>query len=142
MNKTNIIEKIKNVQKELENINCTDNNITNEINVLINNIDNTIENIENSINDINYYNRQKIKDNIILKIFMPYIIYLSSIIKEDDTQQLLNMENSFNEKFFKEVLKNMLIINSLFFIYKYIYTVIKKIWISKNIMKIIFLNQQ
>jgi hypothetical protein len=105
MNKTNIIEKIKNVQKELENINCIDNNIANEINVLINNIDNTIENIENSINDINYYNRQKIKDSIILKIFMPYIIYLSSIIKEDDTQQLLNMENSFNEKFFKEVLK-------------------------------------
>lgn len=30
MNKTNIIEKIKTVQKELENINCTDNNIANE----------------------------------------------------------------------------------------------------------------
>ena len=34
---------------------------------------------------------------------MPYIIYLSSIIKEDDTQQLLNMENSFNKIPFEEI---------------------------------------
>jgi hypothetical protein len=37
---------------------------------------------------------------------------------------------------------NYFIIYSLFFIYKYIYIVIKKIWILKNIMKIIYLNLQ
>jgi hypothetical protein len=107
MNKTNnIIDKIKVIQKELENIKDIDNNnIVNEINILINNIDDTINNIEDSINDIENYNRQKIKENIILRIFMPYIIYLSSIIEEDDMQLLLNMDNSFNVKFFKEVLK-------------------------------------
>jgi hypothetical protein len=36
---------------------------------------------------------------------MPYIIYLSFIIKDDDIEQLLNVDNSFNENFFKEVLK-------------------------------------
>jgi hypothetical protein len=36
---------------------------------------------------------------------MPYIIYLSFNIKDDDIEQLLNMDNSFNESFFKEVLK-------------------------------------
>jgi hypothetical protein len=112
MNKTNnIIDKIKVIQKELENIkdidnnNNNNNNIGNEINILINTIDDTINNIEDSINDIESYNRQKIKGDIILRIFMPYIIYLSSMIKEDDMQLLLNMDNSFNEMFFKEVLK-------------------------------------
>ena len=106
MNKTNIIiEKLKNIQKELEDDNNNDNIIINEIDILINNINNTIDNIENSINDKNNYNRNKIKENIILKIFMPYIIYLSFIIKDDDIEQLLNVDNSFNESFFKEVLK-------------------------------------
>ena len=108
MNKTNIIiEKLKNIQKELENINNdnNDNIIINEINILINYFNDTIDNIENSINDKNNYNRNKIKENIILKIFMPYIIYLSFIINNDDIKQLLNVDNSFNESFFKEVLK-------------------------------------
>jgi hypothetical protein len=100
MNKTNIIiEKLKNIQKELEDDNNNDNII------IINHINDTIDNIENSINDKNNYNRNKIKENIILKIFMPYIIYLSFIIKDDDIEQLLNVDNSFNESFFKEVLK-------------------------------------
>ena len=100
MNKTNIIiEKLKNIQKELELENDNDNII------IINHINDTIDNIENSINDKNNYNRNKIKENIILKIFMPYIIYLSFIIKDDDIEQLLNVDNSFNESFFKEVLK-------------------------------------
>jgi hypothetical protein len=105
MNKTNIIiEKLKNIQKELEDVKDIDNNnniIINEIDILINNINDTIDNIENSINDT----RNKIKENIIYKIFMPYIIYLSFIIKDDDIEQLLNVDNSFNESFFKEVLK-------------------------------------
>ena len=108
MNKTNIIiEKLKNIQKELENINNdnNDNIIINEIDILINYFNDTIDNIENSINDKNNYNRNKIKENIILKIFMPYIIYLSFIINNDDIKQLLNVDNSFNESFFKEVLK-------------------------------------
>ena len=100
MNKTNIIiEKLKNIQKELELENDNDNII------IINHINDTIDNIENSINDKNNYNRNKIKENIILKIFMPYIIYLSFIINNDDIKQLLNVDNSFNESFFKEVLK-------------------------------------
>ena len=100
MNKTNIIiEKLKNIQKELELENDNDNII------IINHINDTIDNIENSINDKNNYNRNKIKENIILKIFMPYIIYLSFIINDDDIKQLLNVDNSFNESFFKEVLK-------------------------------------
>lgn len=106
MNKTSIIiEKLKVIQKELEDvkdIKDIDNNIIiNEINILINNINDTIDNIENTDN----YNRNKIKENIILRIFMPYIIYLSFNIKDDDIEQLLNMDNSFNESFFKEVLK-------------------------------------
>jgi hypothetical protein len=103
MNKTSIIiEKLKVIQKELEDIKDIDNNIIiNEINILINNINDTIDNIENTDN----YNRNKIKENIILRIFMPYIIYLSYNIKDDDIEQLLNMDNSFNESFFKEVLK-------------------------------------
>jgi hypothetical protein len=104
MNKTNIIiEKLKNIQKELEDVKAIDNNniIINEIDILINNINDTVYNIENSINDT----RNKIKENIIYKIFMPYIIYLSFIIKDDDIEQLLNVDNSFNESFFKEVLK-------------------------------------
>jgi hypothetical protein len=104
MNKTNIIiEKLKNIQKELEDVKNIDNNniIINEIDILINNINDTIYNIENSINDT----RNKIKENIIYKIFMPYITYLSFIIKDDDIEQLLNVDNSFNESFFKEVLK-------------------------------------
>jgi hypothetical protein len=103
MNKTNIIiEKLKNIQKELEDVKDIDNNIIiNEIDILINNINDTVYNIENSINDT----RNKIKENIIYKIFMPYIIYLSFIIKDDDIEQLLNVDNSFNESFFKEVLK-------------------------------------
>ena len=115
MNKTNIIiiEKLKNIQKELEDIKNIDvdvdvdnnNIIINEIDILINHIYDTIDNIENSINDKNNYNRNKIKENIILRIFMPYIIYLSFNIKDDDIEQLLNMDNSFNESFFKEVLK-------------------------------------
>jgi hypothetical protein len=107
MNKTNnIINKIKLLKKDLENIKgIENNNIVNEINILINSIDDTIDNIENSTNDIDSYNRQKIKGNMILKIFMPYIIYLSSIIKDDDMQLLLNMDNSFNENFYKEVLR-------------------------------------
>lgn len=109
MNKTNIIiEKLKNIQKDLENINNDNNNdniIINEIDILINNINNTIDNIENSIDDKNNYNRNKVKENIILKIFMPYIIYLSFNIKDNDIEQLLNVDNSFNESFFKEVLK-------------------------------------
>ena len=100
MNKTNIIiEKLKNIQKELELENDNDNII------IINHINDTIDNIENSINDKNNYNKNKIKENIILKIFMPYIIYLTFIIKDEDTEQLLNVDNSFNESFFKEVLK-------------------------------------
>jgi hypothetical protein len=102
MNKTSIIEKLKVIQKELEDVKDIDNNIIiNEINILINNINDTIDNIENTDN----YNRNKIKENIILRIFMPYIIYLSFNIKDDDIEQLLNMDNSFNESFFKEVLK-------------------------------------
>ena len=103
MNKTNIIiEKLKNIQKELEDVKDIDNNIIiNEINILINNINDTIDNIENTDN----YNRNKIKENIILRIFMPYIIYLSFNIKDDDMKQMINMDNSFNESFFKEVLK-------------------------------------
>ncbi len=103
MNKTSIIiEKLKVIQKELEDIKDIDNNIIiNEINILINNINDTIDNIENTDN----YNRNKVKENIILRIFMPYIIYLSYNIKDDDIEQLLNMDNSFNESFFKEVLK-------------------------------------
>lgn len=100
MNKTNIIiEKLKNIQKELELENDNDNII------IINHINDTIDNIENSINDKNNYNRNKIKENIILKIFMPYIIYLTFIIKDEDTEQLLNVDNSFNENFLKEILK-------------------------------------
>lgn len=103
---TNIIEKIKVIQSELENIKDIDNNIiANEINMLINNFNDTINNIENSINDIDNYNKQIVKENIILRIFMPYIIYLSSIIKDDDIQLLLNMDNPFNDLFFKELLK-------------------------------------
>ena len=135
MNKTNIIiEKLKNIQKELEDVKDIDNNnIIYEMNILINHINDTIDNIENSINDKNNYNRNKIKNNIIFKIFMPYIIYLSFIIKDteilpdpnaktteippgvgdilaaqelegegvDDLEQL----STFNESFFKEVLK-------------------------------------
>jgi hypothetical protein len=103
MNKTNIIiEKLKNIQKDLENVKNidNDNNIINEIDILINQFNDTINTIENN-NNI----KDKIKDNIILKIFMPYIIYLSFIIKDDDIEQLLNVDNSFNESFFKEVLK-------------------------------------
>ena len=109
MNKTNIIERLKVIQKELEDVKDIDvdnnNYIINEINILINHINETVNNIEESINDTENYNRNKIKENIILRIFMPYIIYLSFIIKDDDMQQLLNMDNSFNEGFFKEVLK-------------------------------------
>jgi hypothetical protein len=106
MNKTNtIIEKLKVIQKELQDIDIDNNNMINEIDILINHINETINNIEESINDTENYNRNKIKENIILRIFMPYIIYLSFIIKDDDMQQLLNMDNSFNESFFKEVLK-------------------------------------
>jgi hypothetical protein len=108
MNKTNnIIEKLKVMQKELENIDIdnNNNNMINEIDILINHINDTINNIEDSINDTDNYNKHKIKENIILRIFMPYIIYLSLLIKDDDMQQLLNMDNSFNESFFKEVLK-------------------------------------
>jgi hypothetical protein len=111
MNKTNIIERLKVIQKELEDVKDIDvdivnnNYIINEINILTNHINDTINNIEESINDTDNYNRSKIKENIILRIFMPYIIYLSFLIKEDDMQQLLNMDNSFNESFFKEVLK-------------------------------------
>jgi len=110
MNKIhNIVERIKDIQKELEDVKDIDvdnnNYIINEINILINHINETINNIEESINDTENYNRNKIKENIILRIFMPYIIYLSFIIKDDDMQQLLNMDNSFNEGFFKEVLK-------------------------------------
>jgi hypothetical protein len=104
MNKTNIIiEKLKNIQKDLENVKNidNDNNIINEIDILINQFNDTINTIENNNNNI----KDKIKDNIILKIFMPYIIYLSFIIKDDDIEQLLNVDNSFNESFFKEVLK-------------------------------------
>ena len=107
MNKTNnIIEKLKVIQKELESIDINNNNnMINEIDILINHINDTISNIEDSINDTDNYNKQKIKENIILRIFMPYIIYLSLLIKDDDMQQLLNMDNSSNESFFKEVLK-------------------------------------
>ena len=105
------------------------------MNILINHINDTIDNIENSINDKNNYNRNKIKNNIIFKIFMPYIIYLSFIIKDNDidialhpnakttkispgvgdilaAQELedegvddLEQLSTFNESFFKEVLK-------------------------------------
>jgi len=94
MNKTNIIiEKLKNIQKELEDVKDIDNNnIIYEMNILINHINDTIDNIENSINDKNNYNRNKIKNNIIFKIFMPYIIYLSFIIKDTD---ILAAETSF-----------------------------------------------
>lgn len=108
MNKTNtIVEKLKVIQKELEDVKDIEKNnyIINEIDILTNHIDDTINNIEESINDTKNYNRNKIKENIILRIFMPYIIYLSFIIKNDDMQQLLNIDNSFNESFFKEVLK-------------------------------------
>jgi hypothetical protein len=108
MNKTNnIIEKLKVIQKELEDIKDVENNnyVINEMDILTNHINDTINNIEDSINDTEKYNRHKIKENIILRIFMPYIIYLSFIIKDDDMQQLLNMDNSFNESFFKEILK-------------------------------------
>ena len=107
MNKTNIIiiEKLKNIQKELENIKDIDIDkdiyIDIDNNNIINEINDTIDNIENSITDT----RNKVKENIILRIFMPYIIYLSFIIKDDDIEQLLNVDNSFNENFFKEVLK-------------------------------------
>lgn len=107
-NTNNIINKIKLLKKELENIkniDC-DTHITNEINILINNFDNTIDNIDNSINNKNSYNKEKLKENIILRIFMPYMIYLSSIINiDEDNAQLLNMDYSFNENFYKEVLK-------------------------------------
>lgn len=108
MNKTNtIVEKLKIIQKELEDVKDIEKNnyIINEMDILTNHIDDTINNIEESINDTKNYNRNKIKENIILRIFMPYIIYLSFIIKNDDMQQLLNIDNSFNESFFKEVLK-------------------------------------
>ena len=104
MNKTNIIiEKLKNIQKDLENVKDidNDNNIMNEIDILINQFNDTIDTIENNNNNT----RDKIKENIILRIFMPYIIYLSFIIKDDDIEKLLNVDNSFNENFFKEVLK-------------------------------------
>jgi hypothetical protein len=108
MNKINtIIERLKVIQKELEDVKDIDNNnyIINEMDILINHINDTIDNIEDSINDTEKYNKHKIKENIILRVFMPYIIYLSFIIKDDDMQQLLNMDNSFNESFFKEILK-------------------------------------
>jgi hypothetical protein len=104
MNKTNIIiQKLKNIQKDLENVKDidNDNNIMNEIDILINQFNDTIDTIENNNNNT----RDKIKENIILRIFMPYIIYLSFIIKDDDIEKLLNVDNSFNENFFKEVLK-------------------------------------
>ncbi len=106
MNKTNIIERLKVIQKELEDIDTGNNDyVINEINILTNHINDAINNIEESINDTDNYNKSKIKENIILRVFMPYIIYLSFLIKDDDMQQLLNMDNSFNESFFKEVLK-------------------------------------
>ena len=126
MNKTNIIiEKLKNIQEELKNINndINNDNIINEIDILNNHFNDTINNIEDCINNTNNYNRNKIKENIIFKIFMPYIIYLSFTIKDDDIlaaetalqnqyqqQELKDTDDikqlsSFNENFLKEILK-------------------------------------
>jgi hypothetical protein len=95
-------EIINNMKKDLEDIiNNNDNiNINNELQLLINKMDDTIININNNVD-----NKQIIKNNIIFKIFMPYIIYLSSIIKDDDIDQLINIDNTFNKDLFKEIIK-------------------------------------
>jgi len=74
-------------------------------------MDESIEKIKDNINDINKYNKEKLKNNIILRIFMPYIIYLSSIITDNDLEQLLISDNLLKEILIKN---NLLIIDKNF----------------------------
>lgn len=113
-----VIQKIILLRTELENLqNIQNSNIIFEINNLIYEMDESIEKIKDNINDINKYNKEKLKNNIILRIFMPYIIYLSSIITDNDLEQLLISDNLLKKNFIKEILiKNNLLITDKNFI--------------------------
>jgi hypothetical protein len=107
-----VIQKIILLKTELENLeNIKNSNIIFEINNLIYEMDESIEKIKDNINDINKYNKEKLKNNIILRIFMPYIIYLSSIITDNDLEQLLISDNLLKEILIKN---NLLIIDKNF----------------------------
>lgn len=113
-----VIQKIILLRTELENLqNIKNSNIIFEINNLIYEMDESIEKIKDNINDINKYNKEKLKNNIILRIFMPYIIYLSSIITDNDLEQLLISDKLLKKNFIKEILiKNNLLITDKNFI--------------------------